>query len=167
VEERNQNIVCGSLVAVKKDIFSLDCFLGLVVNQEAGREWADKDSLFKLVPTENGHVLVRVLGLLNLENGWKVCDSKLPSKEPSGREIVRWALVSTCFCSVVAGPDLKSISEFRDLCRVCNSLWSGSTFIGDLNLIVGYLTRESRIAEASNDYEKKYFAMLQEVLPRW
>ncbi len=161
-------IKMGSLVAVSNTV-SPGRWLGLAVDQKAGRRWAAKDPCIEYNLSENhGPLLVRVLGL-KLTEGEALGRSGLPEQEPRRTETVRWAFVQTVPNPpwVVAGPDLHSIAEFHRQCRISRDFeMHGATFIGDLALLEEYLRGVERKDSAISYFEKKFFAMLNEVLPQ-
>lgn len=163
-----QQIVVGSLVAVGNSLDS-GRWLGLVVDQEAGKKWADRDPCIEhYVDEKNGPLLVRVMGTKTIELAG-IGKSSLPKEEPKEVETVRWAYVQTKpnTSVVVAGPDVDSVEKFLWNCWVINDLGAGGiTFFSDLKLLVEYLRGVTREPDAISYYERKFFAMLEEVLPQ-
>lgn len=156
----------GSLVSVAD---SSSCrWLGLIVNQEAGKRWVERDPcvLHKL-SEESGPLLVRVLG--HRVTPWALEKSSLPEEEPRRGETVRWEYVQTVSPSmyVVASPDVESIEAFHQHCLTCDKLgMTGATFFHDVELLLEYLKGEKRCHEATSQRERKFYAMFEEVLPR-
>ena len=168
MSQQDKKIVVGSLLAVPQSIHS-GHWLGLVVNQEAGKKWVEKDPCIEYkVSEEFGPLLVRVLGQ-KLTEASAPYKSGLPEHEPHKIETVRWAFIQTVpnLPWVVAGPDADSILSFLQRCNVCESLgMNGATFLHDVALLVEYLHGVKRTENAMSHYEKKYFAMLEDVIPQ-
>lgn len=157
----------GSVVLVPNSMDS-KCWLGLVVNQEVGEKWVDRNPCLYYIPPElNNPLLVRVLGF-KLTEGETLFRSGIPEEEPRKVEVQHWAYIQTKPNppQVIAGPDLKSISEFLRGSKICNRLWDGASFLHDLSLLVDYLSLETRSDDSLGQYEQKFLKMLSEVLPR-
>ena len=163
------NMPVGSLLAVRN---SLDAnhWLGLVVNQNVGKVWADRDPCLEYtLAQQSGPLLVRVLGL-KLTEGMALDKSSLPKEEPRGTETVRWAYVQTIPAQayVVAGPDTDSIQTFsQNATLFCRGFGRNGdvTFLRDVSLLVEYLRGVTRTDHETSFYDRKFFAMLREVLP--
>lgn len=163
------SVPVGSLVAVSNTVDS-GHWLGLVVNQEAGKKWVDRDPCLEYcVPDEYGPLLVRVLGL-KLTEGLGLNKSGLPTNEPRGTETVRWAYIQTIPNPpfVVAGPDVDSISKFFRMCRICDSLGNKeeASFSYEGAILEEYLRDVKKTADETSHFYKQFFAMLADVLPR-
>ena len=161
--------VIGSLVFSAPNPLDGNHGLGLVVAQEAGKNWAEKDPCIEYdIPEEYGPLLVRVLGL-KLTTGRALYKSSLPEREPCGTETVRWAFVQTKPNPlwVVAGPSVESIEDFLRQCRLFGTFGIGEpTFLHEVALLVEYLRGVTRTKEAMSHFDRQFFAMLRDVLPR-
>jgi len=168
MSRQNEEIAVGSLLAVPQSIHS-GHWLGLVVNQEAGRKWVERDPCIEFsISEKSGPLLVRVLGQ-KLTEVAALHKSGLPEGEPNETQTVRWAFIQTIpnLPWTVAGPDVNSIVMFLQWCNICESLgMNGATFLHDVVLLAEYLRGVKRTENAMSHYEKKYFAMLEDVLPR-
>ncbi|OGI15051.1 MAG: hypothetical protein A2878_02755 [Candidatus Moranbacteria bacterium RIFCSPHIGHO2_01_FULL_54_31] len=163
-----KGIEVGSLLSVRNSL-DPNCWLGLVVDQEAGKKWVARDPCLDYEPSENRQdfLLVRVLGLKWTELLPKIGKRSLPIEEPHETEVVRWAFVQLTQAFVVAGPDAASIEMFLEHCSVCDSLgMTGGTFFRDVNLLVEYLQGVKRTRSQMSYPESKFFKMLEDVLPR-
>ncbi|MFA6278882.1 MAG: hypothetical protein WCS97_03025 [Candidatus Paceibacterota bacterium] len=170
--ERHAHTVVGSLIAVGNTLDG-DCFLGLVVDQMAGKKWADEDPCLDYIPSKDNQkefVLVRILGL-KLTEGQPLSKGSIPAREPYKVETKRWAFAQINRSWHVAGPNVVSIQEFLKQCKICHRLgmkfrMSGATFFHDLELVVEYLLGVKRPEDEISFFERKFFAMLGEILPQ-
>lgn len=164
-----KNIVpVGSLVAIQNQLRPGHA-LGLVVNQEAGQRWVKRDPFPpQALPDACVPVLVRLLGL-NHEEAWYSESDQLWGQEPSRVQTVRWAYVRTDPNPpwVIAGPDTFSIEKFFGACKTCEALgMSGATFLSELQILLGHLKGHAKPADDMSIFERRYRAMLADVLPR-
>lgn len=164
------NIATGSLILVR---YSSDSgrWLGLVVDQKAGEEWAKRDPCVEYpLDKKNQPLLVRVLGL-KLTEGIALGKRAFPEQEPRQIETVRWAFVETIPNPplVVAGPDVHSISMFLEerleIQPYCPPDFGRMSFLNDLELLVEYLGGKMREPDKMGLDEQKFFVMLADVLP--
>lgn len=165
------SIATGSLIWVN---YSNDSgrWLGLVVDQKAGEEWAKRDPCVEYsLDKKNQPLLVRVLGL-KLTEGIATGKSAFPEREPRQIETVRWAFVETIPNPplVVAGPDADSIIGYLKQ-RLEGQFYRSPdlgrmSFLNDLELLVEYLGDNMRETDEMSLDERKFFVMLAEVLPR-
>ena len=157
----------GSLVTVGNMVDGYR-YLGLVVDQVAGKQWADRDPTIEYMPNENDKgkfVLIRVLGL-KISEGF-LHRTKLPPEEPSRNEVVRWSFAQISHARHIAGPDIPSIETFLQYCTICGSLgMKGALFLHEVSLLIEYLRGSVRSRDAMSYYDSKFLAMLGEVLPR-
>jgi hypothetical protein len=157
----------GSLISIAESVSS-GRFLGLVVDQEAGKQWMENDPCIRYMPMpeeEVEFVLVRVLGT-RLVNSF-LHKSPLPEKEPQETETVRWEYAQVNHSFQVAGPDLASIEEFLRWGRTFHSLGGGDgAVVHEVGLLAEYLRGVTRSKDATSWFEQRYFAMLEEVLPK-
>ena len=139
----------------------------MVVDQSSGKRWVEKDPCLEYVPgNSQNFVLVRVLGQ-KLTDGYVLGKRGLPDKEPSETETVRWAFAQLNQSWRVAGPDVASIEEFLKQCRLCDSIgMKGATFVHDLSLVAEHLRGAKRPPSSMSYFERRYLAMLEEILPR-
>jgi hypothetical protein len=157
----------GSLIGTRYS--SIDgSWLGLVVDQSAGQKWADRDPIQDFKPEANyGPLLVRVLGKKTTEGGLLV-RSNLPEEEPNQDETVRWVYVQTIPPNsfVVAEPDVSSIRECLKWYHIFNRFNMHASFRLDVALLAEYLEGVKRTPDKISLYEKRFFAMLEDVLPQ-
>lgn len=162
------SIAIGSLIAVINSLNS-ERWLGLVVDQEAGKKWVERDPCLEYhLEEKDGPLLVRVLGL-KLTEGRALDKSGLPEQEPRGIETVRWAFVQTIPNPpwIAAGPDLSSVEDFLRSYRLCNSFgMTEATFFHEVALLAEYLRGVTRTEDEISCFDRKFFAMLVDVLPR-
>lgn len=165
------SVPVGSLIAVSNVIDS-GHWLGLVVDQEKGKKWVDRDPCLEYrVDEKYGPLLVRVLGLRFTE-GVALNKSGLPAEEPRGTETVRWAYIQTIPNPpfVVAGPDVDSISKFFRMCRICDSLGMSmkeeASFSYEGAILEEYLRGVQKPPDETSHFYKKFSAMLADILPR-
>ncbi|MFH1178099.1 MAG: hypothetical protein V1711_00010 [bacterium] len=151
----------GKIISVSY-VFSSHRWLGLVVDQSAGRMWAADDPVIEYEDF-GAAIIVRVLGF-KLTEGPALGRTELSINEPNSVEVVRWAFVqtkpNTNFYEVV-GPDLASIKQFTSHCRNLSVLKGGEILrplLHDLVLLGEYLNNTEK--------ENKFLKMLEEVLPR-
>lgn len=165
----NQPIAVGSLVAAPYSVYG-GRWLGLVVDQDVGKKWADGDPCIEYeLSDECGPLLVRVLGQ-KLTEGGALGRSSLPEREPCETETVRWAWAQMIPNPpiVIAGPDADSIAGFLRQCLILGSLRRDgeSTFLYDLEILVDYLRGVEKTKYSTGMYAWKFYKMLEEVLPR-
>jgi hypothetical protein len=158
----------GMVIATRNSLDG-DSRLVLVVDQAAGQKWADADPVMGYIPSlanRRHFVLVRVLGT-QLSEGEPLTKSGLPDKEPRVVVTERWKYSQINHSWYVAGPDAESLKQFLEHCRLCDNLgMKDGVFIRDLALVTEYISGVTRTREDISFYEKKFFAMLWEVLPR-
>jgi hypothetical protein len=160
--------VVGTVIAVRN---SLDTghWLGLIVDQKAGKAWADADPCMEhQLDAKWGPLLVRVLGRKVNETP-AMGRSTVPEREPSRDETVRWVYVQTLphpLFYAVAGPGGLGVEAFLDTCRTCDSLgMKGATFLHELQLLADHLKGIEKPKREMSYFERQYRAMLAEVLP--
>ncbi len=157
----------GSLVGVPNVAHS-GYRLGLVVDQGAGERWAAKDPTPPHKPESSKVILlVRLLGLCQ-EEAWHDDSDKVWGREPRRTQTVRWAYVQTTPNPpwVIAGPDTGSIEEFFGACRTCEKLgMTGATFMVDLSILLGHLKQNKLVVDDTGIFERRYRAMLADILP--
>ncbi len=144
--------------------------LGLVVDQERGRKWVERDPAlgYEPDPEDNTYVLVRLLSEQRISY-LTVSRNPVPAEDPEQTQIVRWeyAQFSHGHARVVAGPDVESIAEFLRIVRICHGLGMGNApFVNSLGIIVEHLRDvQKEPGEMRIFGEKGYRAMLKDVLP--
>lgn len=164
--QQSREIAVGSLIAVRNSTDS-NCWLGLVVDQEVGKKWADRDPCIEYDPSDKQEFfLARVLGVKVVSTG--IGRTGLPEQEPYQTVTVRWAYVQLNQAHVVAGPDVASIELFLEqyMMYIALGMKGNATFGHDLSLVLEYLHGVKREKDATSFFERKFFAMLGEVLPR-
>ena len=170
----NMVVKPGSVVSVS-NLLTTGRWLGLVVDQEAGKKWAGRDPCIESPIAEKFMpILVRVLGRKFTEGGRALGRSSIPTKEPGEEEIIRWVYVPTAprpHFYVVAGPDAGSVKDFLESYETLHALGmrfspEGGAFYHDLKLVMEYLRRDKKAEEETTVYDRKFFKMLEEVLPR-
>lgn len=141
--------------------------VGLVVDPEAGRRWADRDPAILEYPQsaagKEGYVIVRILGraMAEVETGG------LPPEEPSRLVTLRWASVLPEKVTKVAGPDKASILGFLGTIWIMkNFSMSDATALNrDFGILIRHLTDDFPVEQEEDDYDRRYRTMLQEILP--
>ena len=160
----------GEIIAVRRSARE-GHYPALVVDQIAGKVWADVDPYFGYVP-EPGEmdecIFVRVLGLRITElPGTR---SALPEFEPCRTEIVRWTFIQQDNAFHLAGPDVESIEIFFEGLRlgIQIGMIDESGFISDLEAIVQYLhlSRLKSHGRVEPAVKGSFLSMLEEVLPQ-
>lgn len=164
-------IVPGCLVSIG-NMLDTGRWLGLVVDQKAGEEWAKQDPCLEFIKLDEkyGPVLVRVIGQRLVECPGFGSKSSLPRHEPQRAEFVRWAYIQTLPHAprIVAGPDIDSIDRLLDCMLVARyvGMTDDRDIIEDLNIILACMRRNLKSPSELNEYERRFLAMLSEVLPQ-
>lgn len=157
----------GSIISVAHTMDS-GRSLALVVDQEKALKWMERDPFLAYHPedTTTNFVRVRWLGCKQAEMA--IGKRGLPEEEPSDAQIERWAYAQVSLTYPVAGPDIVSMKDFLAKCRMFNRVLGNSEmpFWHDLSLVVEYLCGVTRKSNAISFYDRKYFNMLEDVLPR-
>lgn len=148
-------------------------WLGLVVDQEAGKKWVLRDPCLEFPQPEDvdkyAPILVRVIGAREIE---RVAHGKnhLSGEEPRKTDFERWAYIDTLprAPQVMAGPDAHSVSRL-----VMHLMWSiklgmldTGDIIPDLRILSAYLNRSEKPPEETSEYARLFSAMLADVLPQ-
>lgn len=162
----NDGVPAGSVIRVQ-NMLTVGGWLALVVDQAAGEKWLERNPSCVEFNEIGSGTLVRVLGQRFVE-GVKTT-SLLPKDEPDETEIVHWArLYPGAAFEVHAGPGTKPIEVFLE-----NMLETAAIlnlrlipWHHDLKLVAEYLRGVTRKKEETSSYERKYFMMLSEVLPK-
>lgn len=158
-------VAAGSLIALQN--FPGPHRLGLVVNQEAGERWVERDP-FRPVRPESAWkpLLVRIMG--------ECSDTNYPNSdelwggEPRRSMTVRWAYIQTKLNPpwVVAGPDTFDIEKFFGVCKTCEALgMAGAIFMDELGILLRHLKQNKLVTDETGVFERRYRAMLADVLP--
>ena len=158
-------VAVGSLIAIQH--FSGPHRLGLVVNQEAGERWVARDP-FRPVRPESAWepLIVRIMGECsdtNYPNSDELWDG-----EPRRSMTTRWAYVQTRLnpLRVIAGPETHSIEKFFGACLLSQDFGAPQfSFMVDLHILIGYLKQNKPVTDETGVFERRYRAMLAEVLP--
>lgn len=160
------NVPAGSLVGIQ--YFSGPHRLGLVVNQEAGQRWVERDPFPPPRPEgTSGLLLVRLLGEYTSVLYYPDNDA-LWDKEPQRAMTVRWVYVQTNPNPpwVLAGPDTGSIEKFFGACQTCEWLgMTGAIFMTELQILINHLKQNKLVVDETGPFERRYRAMLADVLP--
>lgn len=159
-------VAVGSLIALQH--FPGPHRLGLVVNQKAGERWVERDPFPPTKPKGvPGLLLVRLLGECTSDMHYFVSDEAWKG-EPRRTMTVRWAYVQTRpnLPWVVAGPDTFGIEKFFEVCRTCEALgMAGAIFMNELGILLGHLKQNKLVTDETGVFERRYRAMLADVLP--
>lgn len=142
--------------------------LGLVVNQEAGQRWVSRDPFPPNMPEgAQGLLLVRLMGEYISDLHYPG-NNKLWGEEPRRSMTVRWTYIQERPNPwVVAGPDTFSIEKFFGACRTCEAFgMNNTTFMGELQILLDHLKGRTKSADDTGIFERRYRAMLAEVLPQ-
>ena len=176
VQQKQDKPKTGVILSVRNSLNSF-ASLGLVVDQEAALPWIERDPCVRYVPDltnqdeAQDHIVVRWLDIKLSELAFG--RTSLPEKEPghheSGTEIVRWGYAQVSQSLVMAGPDVDSIAVFEFQANRFAHVFrfSGPTqLFHNLAILLDYLREVRKQPEELSSYERKYLAMLEEILPR-
>ena len=160
-------VPAGSLVAIQNSIRS-GHRLGLVVNQEDGERWVERDPFPPTRPEGvSDPLLVRLMGECTSDLHYPDNDA-LWGGEPRRAMTVRWVYVQTNPNPpwVVAGPDTFSIEKFFSACKTCEWLgMTGAIFMAELQILINHLKQNKLVVDEIGVFERRYRAMLADVLP--
>ena len=158
-------VAAGSLITLRH--YPGPYRLGLVVDQDAGQRWADRDVFPPIKPVGvPGLLLVRLMGECTSDLHYD--SDELWGREPRRAMTVRWAYVETRPNPplVVAGPDTYSIEKLFGACKTCMALgMTGAIFMNELEILLGHLKQHKLETEEAGVFERRYRSMLADVLP--
>lgn len=167
---RSIESLVGSLIAIPNSV-SRGARLGLVVDQEAGARWIARDPFPPHKPELiQEPLIVRLLGLSH-EQVWLSSEQeKIWGQEPVRIQTVRWGYVQIDPNppQVLAESDVGSIEHFLDVCNMCSMLGMsmlGLTFMGEVGILLDHLKQVTKPVDDTGIYERRYRAMLADVLP--